>query len=213
VYFLKNRKALYTIRENGQEKYFATDTVGGYSFPLLVYNGVISMRRYMDQSCSFGRATLADMVIIARGNEMFPHTADGQYLFCSLDETEMITRMEEFSARPGVSYMITLDFDAKEIRWEPNPNMKTGTNPVVMPWGALNTSFGLRRSFMTEADKTMPDIEYNELFVKRFIQKYTDKPHDETPKPEPAKTHFNCKRKKQRNRNHGRGSGPAAAVQ
>lgn len=132
--------------------------------------------------------------MIARRNELFPETAGEPYLFRSLDETEMIARMEDSSA----AYIITLDFDAKEIRCEATPNASGGSKPIVMPMGALNNSFGLRRSFMTEADRTLPDIEFNELFVQRFILKYANKPQDEAPKPEPAKKHFGRKHKKQR---------------
>ena len=195
--------ALYTIRENGQEQYFFTDSAGGYSFPLLAYNGAVRMRRALNQIDSFGRVTLADMLQIARGNELFPRLTGRPYLFRLLNETEMITRMEDLS----VAYMITLDFDAKEIRWEFNPNIAAGMEAVTMPVGTLNTSFNLRHSFMTEADRALSDIEFNELFVKRFIQKYTEKPQEKAPKPAPAKKHFCQKHKKAQRRRTERPSG------
>ena len=184
-----NYTAIYTIKEDGREFYFATDTAGGYSLPPLVYDGAVRMKAALNQVNVLGKLVLEDIITIARGHELFPEPASGQRLFRPLDETEMITRLEDFSERPDIFYSITLDFDAKTIHWEFNP--ATGRQPVTMPVGVLNTSFNLRQSFVSAADKSLPGIEFNEQFVRKFIEKYTKKPQNNPLKAEATKNTFN----------------------
>lgn len=114
--------ALYTIIENGLERYFFTNIAGGYSYPFLAYGYATDMARVLNESDPMGRIGLSEMIPLLKANENFPKDVRGERLFFPLSEEVFFARESEMVQSDFIPFSVTLDFDEKEIGFVFNRN-------------------------------------------------------------------------------------------
>lgn len=114
--------AIYTIIENGKERYFYSNIAGGYSYPFLAYGYAVSMARTLNENGSMGKVGVSEMIPLLKANENFPENVRGERLFYPLSEEIFFARESEMAQSDFTPFSITLDFDERTIGFVFNRN-------------------------------------------------------------------------------------------
>ena len=117
-----DNNALYCVIENRRERYFTSRLAGGFSYPLTVFNAADTLSHNMSKNSLVGRCEAADLLPIMTANEMFPETCTGVKLFSEITDSSFCQRADRFGIDDDYSFLITLDFDKREIGYRFNPN-------------------------------------------------------------------------------------------
>ena len=117
-----DNNALYCVIENRRERYFTSRIAGGFSYPLTVFNAADTLSHNMSKNSLVGRCEAADLLPIMTANEMFPETCTGVKLFSEITDSSFCQKADRFGIDNDYSFLITLDFDKREIGYKFNPN-------------------------------------------------------------------------------------------
>ena len=117
-----DNNALYCTIENHKERYFTSRIAGGFSYPLIVFNNADSLSETMSSNSIVRRCEAADLLPIMTANEMFPETCTGVKLFSEISDSSFCQKADRFGIDDDYSFLITLDFDKREIGYKFNPN-------------------------------------------------------------------------------------------
>jgi len=110
--------ALYCVIENRRERYFTSRIAGGFSYPLTVFNAADTLSETMSSNSLVRRCEAADLLPIMTANEMFPETCTGVKLFSEISDSSFCQKADRFGIDDDYSFLITLDFDKREIGWK-----------------------------------------------------------------------------------------------
>ena len=116
-----NNKALYCAIENGKERYFVS-IAGGFSYPMIIFNDADNTAKEIGKTSQIGRCGASDVLAIMYANDMFPSNYRNAKLFREISDREFCQLANSFGKDDDYSFLITLDFDKREIGFQFNPN-------------------------------------------------------------------------------------------
>ena len=117
-----DNSALYCTIENGRQRYFISRYAGGFSYPLIVFNTADTLSKNMNKTTLLKVCGYADLLPIMAANEMFPMSGANTTVFYEKDESDFRSKANRFGIDDDYSFLITLDFDKREIGYRFNLN-------------------------------------------------------------------------------------------
>ena len=126
-----NTKAIYTLISDGEKSCFRSDTAGGYSFPLYLYNTIKRMVDVINNNYPMGKVTAAEIAPLMKADHVFPETVQGKKVLEPVDPEDVSALFENFRDTDEIPFAVSLDFDRKVIGFSFNKNCPEMTVPDV----------------------------------------------------------------------------------
>lgn len=107
-----NEKAIYTVRQHGQDSQFYSYCAGGFSYPFHVGDWLNRADGDLNRSRMEGeKLSVAALLPQLTGDYSFPEAAKGLHLFRGISESEAAAHLDRTAENERIPFHITLDLD------------------------------------------------------------------------------------------------------